>query len=143
MMATEPREEIARWVIAQIRDHGPSERFIKSVNYWTLGFFAPDGSIQGGIIYHTHRGDTIEALAAGQGQWLTPTRTRAIYEVAFNALGANIMIVHAAKANKRSRRFIEKMGFTLRGMIPRAINGKDCVTYSLHHDDCRWLKGKH
>lgn len=142
MMATEPRKEIARWVIGQIRDQNVSERFLDTVNYWTLGFFAPDGTIQGGIVYHTKRGDSIEAVAAGAGNWLTPMRTRAIFEVAFNALGCELMIVHVAKRNKRSRRFVEKLGFTLRGTIPKAIKGKDGVIYSLHRDECRWIEGK-
>jgi hypothetical protein len=136
---TEPRELIARWVFSRIRDETEYEGFF-ALPYQTLGFGTVAGTIVGGVVYHTHRGTTLEAMAAGLPGWLTPLRARAMFDYGFNALKSDILIVHAAKANKRSRRFIERLGFSERGCVPKAIRGKDAVIYSMHRDDCRWLK---
>jgi hypothetical protein len=137
---TEPRELIARWVLSQIRDEVEYEGFF-ALPYQTLGFGTKKGALVGGVVYHTHRGTTLEAMAAGMPGWLTPLRARAMFDYGFNTLKSDVLIVHAAKANKRSRHFIARLGFVERGCVPRAIHGKDAVIYSLHRDDCRWLKG--
>jgi hypothetical protein len=136
---TEPRDLIARWVLSRIRDETDYEGFFE-LPFWTLGFGNAAGAVMGGVVYHTHRGTTVEAMAAGLPGWLTPERTRAIFDYGFNTLASQIMVVHAAKANRRSRRFIERLGFAQRGCVPRAIRGKDAVIYSMHRDDCRWLR---
>lgn len=132
-------EPIARWVMSRIRDETDAEGFY-ALPYWTLGFANAAGVIQGGVIYHTHRGTTLEAMAAGEPGWLTPARARAMFDHGFNALASDILVVHAAKCNRRSRRFIARLGFTERGSVPRALNGKDAVIYSMHRDECRWLE---
>lgn len=142
MIFIEPRERIARWVFGQIRDEADSEGFF-TLPYWAIGFCNADLVMQGGIVYHTHRGSTLEAIAAGLPGWLTPERTRAMFSYGFDTLECKTIITHAARANRRSRRLLQRLGFSPRGSIPRAIHDKKtAVIYSMHRDDCRWLRGK-
>jgi hypothetical protein len=142
VILTSPAESIARWVFAQIRDEADSEGFF-ALPYWAMGFCDASGAMRGGIVYHTHRGTTLEAIAAGLPGWLTPERTRAMFAYGFDTLDCRIIISHAARANRRSRRLLQRLGFSPRGCIPRAIHDrKAAVIYSMHRDDCRWLQSK-
>lgn len=141
LIIVEPRETIARWVFGQIRDEAGNESFFR-LPYWAMGFCDKGGQIRGGIVYHTHRGTTLEAMAAGLPGWLTPQRTRAMFAYGFDGIGSQVIIVSVAKANRRSRQLVERLGFGLRGVIPRAYAGRDAMIYSMHRDDCRWVKDK-
>lgn len=133
------KEAVALWVLERIR--GIDASLFEGQWFDAIGFLDQDEKLQGGVIYHHYRGYDIEALAAGEGQWLTPLKTRAIFLYPFTQLGCRRMTTYVARKNKRSRRFVERLGFRLEGTMRQYMpDGKDAMVYGMLASECRWIE---
>jgi RimJ/RimL family protein N-acetyltransferase len=119
----------------------PSTRFR---DYAALGVVR-DGVLCGGVVYHNYceleHGSVIEAsYAFDTARWAFPATLRTLFAYPFVQLGCARMTAIVAKGNKRSRRFVEGVGFHLEGVHPRAMDGKQtALSYGMLKEQCRWI----
>lgn len=139
MILLDQKEAVASWVLERIKD-SETERFDRQW-YETLGFLDKDKKLNGGVVYFNYVGHAIEAMAAGEGYWLTPRKTQMIFIYPFVYLGCRRMTVIAARRNKKSRRFIERLGFTFEGCLRKGMSdGQNAIIYGMLKEECRWIK---
>ncbi len=118
-----------RWEIAHADGH----------SYEAIGF-AKDGELVGGVVYYYFTGLDIEATAAGLPGWLTPAHVKQIFDYPFIQLGCRRLTATVARRNKKSRRFVERLGFKLEGVRRKALkNGQDEMSYGLLKEECKWI----
>lgn len=140
MILVEGKETIAGWVLDKLDDFGRfDEAFLG--NYAAMGFLNPHSKAKGGVIYYNYLGHSVEAVAAGEGYWLTPLNVRAIFIYPFLELRCRRMTVFAAKKNMKSRKFISKLGFRLEGKVRQGmVDGQDAIMYGMLKEECRWIQ---
>lgn len=102
-----------------------------------------------GIAYHDFRedytpnGDRWAAIAASvystSPRWCSRTALQLIFRYPFVQMDVTRFEVSAHRKNKRSRRFIERLGFVYEGMARKALPGGDAAVYSMLKHECRWL----
>ena len=140
----EPREAIQEFVatkcpgLSNANDFGPSVVF---------GWKDGDVLLAGCVLYNlrNHEGKPIEAeaaIAASSPRWCSKSVLNTIGDVVFNKLGCIRLTARVARKNKRARKLVEGVGFTLEGVKKRAYNGRqDLMIYGMLKDKCRWLNG--
>ena len=138
MILLDRKHEVAAWVLERLpnadRTHFDGRWFEG------LGFLDAQERLCGGVIYYNFTGEDIEAAAAGEGQWLTPLKVRAIFLYPFVQLGCERMTAWVAKSNNDSRRFVERLGFVMEGVKRRALpRGENEIMYGMLKRDCRWI----
>jgi RimJ/RimL family protein N-acetyltransferase len=96
----------------------------------------------GGIVYHEYRPElkTIMVSMAGEGFWMTPSVLTSFFAYPFEQLGCNRIWLMTAKRNKRTRRFVEGIGFKLEGCMRRGFLTDDLMIYGVLARECRWLE---
>lgn len=138
MILLDHKEYVAGWVCKRLR--GAEMPAADGRWFEALGFLDAREQLCGGVVYYDYFGHDITAVAAGEGQWLTPLKTKAIFLYPFAQLGCRRMSVSAARKNKRSRRFIERLGFRLEGVKRKGLpDGQDEMLYGMLKSECRWL----
>jgi len=105
---------------------------------------ARNGEIIGGVVYNNfiyYDPDTanIEMHAAGVGNWLTRGALRVFFAYPFEQLGCNLIIGVVPKKAKHTRKFDEKLGFKLRGVLPGFFPGDDACLYTMSRNQCKWI----
>lgn len=112
----------------------------------TLGMLEPtaDGSmvLMGGIVLELRRcgWDGEVSIVVLPGVTLTRANLRTMFSVPFEAVGLARLTCLVAKKNKRSRRFVERLGFTLEGAMKRGFDGhRTACIYGMTREDCRWI----
>lgn len=106
-----------------------------------IGFFDGDRLIAG-VAYSNYRGCDIEILAAAEHKrWLSKGVLYTIFAYPFIQLGCLRVTAITAKKNKHARQFIEKIGFRLEGMHPKAMDGRDACSYGMLRQHCKWIQG--
>lgn len=131
-------ERVAKWVLERI----PGSEIAHANGQWyqAIGFAKSDGVLCGGVLYYNWHDGDIEASAAGEGHWLTPLNLKIIFLYPFGQLGCRRMTALVARNNKRSRRFVERLGFKLEGVKRAALpDGRDQFIYGLLKKECRWI----
>ena len=132
-------EAVANWVAEQIS--GPERECMPRFWYEAIGFLNKDQELVGGVVYFDYRGNDIEAMAAGNGLWLTPLNLRAIFLYPFVQMNCRRMTAHAAKNNHKSRKFLTRLGFRLEGKRRQGMpDGTDRLTYGMLREECRWIE---
>lgn len=112
-------------------------------NYTALGFVV-DEELVGGVIYHNMRGASIEcSIAATTPRWCRRAVLNRIFGYPFIQLKRRVIVTICERRNKHSRKFTERLGFTLSGPIPHAHWSDDSMIYHMKREDCRWLEGSH
>lgn len=97
-----------------------------------------------GVAYSNYRGCDIEMLAASENiRWLSRHRLYSIFAYPFVQLGCLRVTAIVAKKNKRSRSFIERIGFKLEGSHPKALDGRDACSYGMLREQCKWIETSH
>jgi RimJ/RimL family protein N-acetyltransferase len=142
MILAGQRERVAAWVAGRIRDMDvPPDK-----DYEAIGFVGKGGDIIGGVIFTNYMElapgqHDIRLTAAGEPGWLTRTSLRVIFGYPFSQLSCIRVSALCAKANKRSRDLVERLGFVGEGNIRHAFGvGRDGIHYGLLKDECRWIK---
>jgi hypothetical protein len=100
------------------------------------------GTLLGGFIYNEYRKHDIQLSAAfDRPGWALPGTLRALFSYPFNELGvARISAVTSIK-NKKARKALVDIGFSLEGKHPKAISGlEDAVSYGMLRSDCKWIR---
>ena len=94
-------------------------------------------------IYHHFRPNVPDiemTILADTPRWCTKGAVRFLLSYPFVQLGCVRVTALIGRKNKRSRRFVEGIGFKLEGTARRAWDGRqDCMVYGLLRDECRWL----
>lgn len=74
-------------------------------------------------------------------RWCSRDNLNALLSYPFIQLGVKRVQSTCAKKDKTTRKFLERLGFTLEGVGRKAWPlGGDCTVYSLLRHECRWLK---
>lgn len=95
----------------------------------------------GAVAYSNWRGCDVEMLCAAESKkWMSRGNLRAFFHYPFEQLGCLRVTAIVDKKNKKSRRFVEKVGFKLEGVHPRALEGRDACSYGMLKRHCKWLR---
>lgn len=106
--------------------------------------FHRDGAIVAGAVFNNYRrmlyGNSVDVTFASAGPGsLTKGALRALFGYAFDH---NVVRLQAmtAKNNDAARNLLQKLGFTLEGMVKRAWDGRTAAAlYRMFPEDCKWL----
>lgn len=80
------------------------------------------------------------SIAADDPRWCRKGILRAIFHYPFVQQGCVRVTARIGRRNKRARRLVEGLGFTLEGMARKAYDGRqDAAIYRMLKDECRWL----
>lgn len=131
----ENRDGMGRWVESRIRDYTLPREYV------ALGVSMPAG--QGVVIYHGFDKSVpdLKMDCAGEGAWLSREALRVFFAYPFIELGCRRVTAIAAKKNKRSRKFLARVGFIQEGVCRKAApGGKDnAIIYGMLREECRWI----
>lgn len=130
--ADEMVSEMARERIPHLRETG----FGSCVAFGVIR----DGKLVGGVVFNNYRGFDIHMSAAFDGA-LTRRELRTLCEYAFCQLGVRRVTALTGKKNKKARKALHIIGFTLEGTARHALDGvQDACVYGLLREQCKWIK---
>jgi RimJ/RimL family protein N-acetyltransferase len=101
-----------------------------------------NGQLVGGIVFHTYYpGINIEiSIYMNSAKWATPRTLARLYSYPFLQLNVPRITAVTSRKNKRTRRFLEGVGWKLEGTIRKAFDGKyDAMIYGQLREECKWL----
>jgi RimJ/RimL family protein N-acetyltransferase len=133
-------KEVAAWVASRT----PYAQSITEAPHTAIGI-ARDGELIGGVVY-THfsnfgpNAKHISMHVAGVGNWLTKGALFEFFHYPFKQLGCNLILGIVPKKSKKVRKFDEKVGFVMRGVLPGYFPGDDACIYTMNPDQCRWIQ---
>jgi RimJ/RimL family protein N-acetyltransferase len=131
--------QIAAWVRSHIE--GPEGEFDASEWYDAIGFASRLAGLCGGVIYHNATDYNVNVIAAGRGNWLTPLRVKAMFQFPFEIMGVEHISTYVPRRNKKSRKFDERLGFKLEGVLRNASSdGHDVFAYGMLKSECKWIE---
>lgn len=101
-----------------------------------------DGRIVGGAVIDSYVKDVRCALhCAGEGKrWLSREFLFVVFDYVFRQLNCKVIINTVNSTNVDSLRFTKHIGFSPLPTIKDGGVGGDLVIFTLHKDECRWLK---
>ena len=101
-----------------------------------------NGKLVGGVVYDRFTPFGCEmSIATLSPRWASRGRLHAFFFYPFCELGLVRVTALTARNNKRSRRMLEKLGFSLEGKARRAFDGRqDLMIYGLLRADCKWIR---
>lgn len=81
------------------------------------------------------------SMAAETPRWCTRGNLRAFFHYPFEQQNCVRVTAITAKANKRTRKMLEGLGFTLEGVHPKAMPDgvQTALSYGMLKENCRWL----
>jgi hypothetical protein len=125
---------VAAWVHSLVPQAG-------TVNVAALGVVRR-GRLVAGCVYQNFRTIDIDVvMAADSPSWALPDTLRALFGYPFLQLGVVRLTAIIGRANKRSRRLAEGLGFRLEGRARRALDGReDAMIYGMLREECRFLQ---
>lgn len=99
------------------------------------------GNLIAGVIYTEYREDSISmTIASTSPMWASKDNLYYLFDYPFNQLGCRRVTAFTAKKNKKSRKFLERLGFKLEGLIREGFQGKDACVYGMLKRECKWLE---
>lgn len=100
------------------------------------------GHLVGGVVFNNYRGFDIHMSAAFERSgWALPETIRALCEYPFEQLKVERVTAITGKKNKKARKALEYIGFTMEGVARRALDGfEDAMQFGLLREHCKWLK---
>lgn len=134
-------KDVAAWVkerIPHVHDFGACE---------ALGVVDDAGALAAGVVFnHWLEREQVMSIsaAAEKPAWCRPQILRIIFSYPFDQMRARRLttITRADHAAKRTRRFLQHLGFKYEGIAreyyPDAVGA---VIYGMLRRECRWLEG--
>ncbi len=106
-----------------------------------IGIANSEGKLVGGIVLTDYRGHDVElTIFLDTPQALSRNLLHQLFTWAFEQQGFKRLTAHVSKRNKRSRRFVEGLGFKLEGVKKLGFHdGADECVYGMTYNNCRWL----
>lgn len=142
MILAGQKELVAAYVASRIRDMDtPPDK-----DYEAIGVVGKGGELIGGVIYTNYMElapgqHDIRLTASGEPGWLTRSSLRVIFGYPFQQLSCIRVSALCAKANKRSRDLVERLGFAQEGNIRHGFGlYRDGILYGMIRDSCRWIR---
>lgn len=130
-------EFIAHWVSERVREFDPGLE-----HYACIGV-ADQEKLIAGMVYHQYRGhDVMMTFAADSPRWCMKGILGAFFRYPFKQLGCVRVTTVVAKKNKRSRRLVEGVGFTLEGVMRKGNITQDAMVYGMLAEECKWIERK-
>lgn len=134
-------KEIAAWVSQRI--HGFDFGLCAAIGV------VINGNLVAGIVYNNficspygHPISIEISMNSIDKRWCSRDNLNALLSYPFIQLGVKRVQCTCAKKDKSTRKFLERLGFTLEGVGRKAWPlGGDCTMYSLLQHECRWLYG--
>lgn len=107
-----------------------------------VGIADQQNRLIGGIVMTEFRGHDAElSIYCDTPNALTPKMLRELCSWAFEGQNMKRLTASVSKKNKRSRRFVQGIGFRLEGTKRYGFHdGTDECIYGMTYDNCRWLK---
>lgn len=135
-------QQVAEFVASKI----PHMLGARWTDYNAVGVIRGENLV-GGVVFYNRRyvpsGELVDIEMSGAfeaSDWCRPSTLRALFKFPFEVLQANRMTTITTKKNKRARMIDEGLGFTLEGIHPQAIDGRqDAVSYGMLRKNCLWL----
>lgn len=127
-------------------------RTLRQGDYEVIGVLnSPRGDIVAGVLYHDYAqlgdGGKIEiSMAADSPRWAQKGIIRALLHYPFIQLNCHVVICTTNRSNKRTRKFLEGIGFEERGTIPNRPYSDDTVIYCLRREKAMekgWVEVSH
>lgn len=109
----------------------------------TLGLINHQNELVAGVIYtdFSGKGGSLSMhVAAVSGQWLTRDFLYLSFHYPFVQLDCRMVFGVIPSTNHKAKRFLERLGFSLKATLEFAQPNGDTLIYGLARDDCRWLK---
>jgi hypothetical protein len=109
--------------------------------FQTIGF-ARDNKLACVVVaYHATNDSIMCSFAAETPRWASKENVAAWGAWIFGQLGMKHTSAIVIKSNKRSRKFIEGVGYRVEGKIRKAANGEDMIIYGmLKEEHEEWLR---
>lgn len=87
-------------------------------------------------------GNTLQmSIASTTPEWCRRGVLRALFHYPFVQQECCSVWASTGRKNKHARRFLERLGFQLRGSRRCGYDGRqDAMLYDMTRDDCRWLR---
>lgn len=112
--------------------------------YIAFAVYTEDNKFVAGIIVSNYRGTDCEiSMAAETANWARKGIMAKVFEHIFVKMNCVrcTCVVEKVRDSRRTRRFLEGIGFVLEGTLRLAYNGKtDALVYGLLRRDCRFLR---
>ena len=93
------------------------------------------------VVYHRTISNAFVAFGATSPRWASKENIAAWGTWVFDQLNLDRVTATTLKSNKRSRKFVEGVGFKVEGKIRKALRGEDMIAYGLLKDEHKeWLR---
>jgi len=106
-----------------------------------IGFSRDNQLMCVAVIHHETTSGILAAFAATNPRWASKENVRAWGHWIFYQLNKDRVTATIMKNNKRSRKFVEGIGFKVEGKIRKANQGEDMILYGMlksEHEE--WLR---
>jgi len=131
--------DVGAWVAQRI----PAMHGTLFQAFTAIGVEAEDGTPLGGVVFTEYRPmfRSLEmACASDSPRWLTRSIVKEILRYPFRQLNCVRVTAVVARKDKRTRGFIEKLGFRCEGIVRKGLLVDDAAIYGLLRDE--WLRGR-
>ena len=104
--------------------------------------FARDNQLVCVVVnYHMTTNGVFSSFAATTPRWASKENIAAWGNWVFNQLKMDRVTATVKKRNKRSRKFVEGVGFQVEGKLRKAVEGEDMIIYGLLKEEHEnWLR---
>ncbi len=130
--------DVAAWVLARIPHMNSFS------DYAAIGVVNEAGGLVAGAVYHEYHpdvGDIQVAFAADDPRWAQKGTIAGILAFPFYQLGCVRVTALCGKSNRRTRRFVEGIGFKLEGVVRKGLKTEDMCIYGLLAEEAdKWLR---
>ena len=106
-----------------------------------MGFARDDQLMCVAMLYMQTVNGVVASFAATNPRWASKENVAAWGHWIFEQAGKDRVSAMVLKSNKRSRKFVEGIGFKVEGKVRKALRGEDMIVYGLlkqEHDE--WLR---
>jgi hypothetical protein len=132
---------IGEWITRQFPEMTRDEIYIPHA---AVAFTDDDGNIKGALgLRMLNRFDGSLSIYCEPSYFPNKAILRDLFHRTFNGLGLIRLTCSIARSNKRARRLVEALGFTLEGVKKRGYDGRQpaCI-YGMTADDCPWIEAQ-
>lgn len=104
-----------------------------------------NGELIAGVLYDSWNGRSVcmHVAAKPGARWMTREFLWMSFDYPFNQLKVNQIIGLVDSTNQQARAFDEHIGFRVAAVIPDAGKSGDLMIYTMHRNECRWIREKH